>query len=118
MSGQEEASPLQDQAALLAEVRELRQGYEQLVVRIDEALAAGESGDAKSAHTSYPEGDVSGSELYLLNIAMSGSTREEAAAFFTEQFGETVDEELLDRVFDSVPPSQVPPRRGLLRRRQ
>jgi len=119
VSGQEEVSPLHDQAeALVSEVRELREGYEQLVARIDEALAVGQTDDAASSPVPHPQGGASGRELYLLTVAMSGSTREDAAALFTEQFGEEVDEELLESVFGSVPPSPAEPRRGFLRRRQ
>ena len=114
---QEVGSQLHDEAtALASEVRQLREGYEHLVARIDEALAAGETGNAASVRASQQGEAASGRELYLLNLAVSGYSREDAAAHFAEQFGES-DDGLVDKVFESAPTPE-PPRRGRRRRRQ
>ncbi len=111
----ERESQVHDQAAALSsEVRELREGYERLVARIDAALAAGETGEAPDV-ASDQGGAVSGVEVYMLNLAASGYTRDETAGLLAEQFGER-DDELLDKVFASAPISE-PPRRGRFRRR-
>lgn len=115
---QDGASDLHDQAtALLSEVRELRKGYEQLVAHIDAALAAGHADEVAGAETSQQEEGASGLEVFALNLALSGYSREEALASFAEQFGE-VDEELIDKAFGSAPTSEAPPRRGPFRRRK
>lgn len=130
-------SQLRDQAAALAsEVRELRRGYEDLVARIDESLAASQNGEADAANArAFDEPaarervltqgeEVSGREMVLLNLAASGLNREEAATFMVESFGEGDDEliddgELFDKVFGSGPrvaPPLTPPRRFRFRR--
>ena len=112
---QEVGSQLHDQAtALASEVRQLRESYERLVARIDEALAPGQTGKAAGVRASHPGEAASGRELYLLNLAASGFTREDAATHFAEQFGEG-DDELVDKVFESAPTPE-PPRRGRRRR--
>lgn len=132
-----EVDSLREQAAALAsEVRELRQGYEDLVARIDERLAASQNGEADVAHARafdepatrervMAQGEqVSGREMVLLNLAASGVTREEAATFMVESFGESADEltdddELFDKVFGSGPRVEPPlaaPRRFRFRR--
>jgi len=113
----EVGSLTRDKAAeLTSEVRELREGYESLIARIDETLAAGQTGDAPSVGASNGEEKTPDLEVYMLNLAVSGYTREEAATHLTEQFGES-DDELLDKLFATAPIAE-PPRRGRFRRRQ
>lgn len=71
---EQEAVSLEDRAtALVSEVRELRDGYEQLVARIDEAFAGDQAGAAPGVRASVSEGEERASERegYLVNLAVS-----------------------------------------------
>ena len=85
--------------ALVDQLAETRQHYEQLRTDLDSYEATTTPAPAPQEREETPEEGQERVRLFALNLALSGSSREEVTAELNEQFGVTDADEILDAVF-------------------
>jgi hypothetical protein len=103
--------------ALAEQLAETRQHYEQLRSDLDGAGARATVPRAQDEQPETPEENYERVRLFALNLALSGSTRDEVSADLRDKFGVDDSGDILDAVFPETSATREPKRRFGRRRR-
>jgi hypothetical protein len=103
--------------ALAEQLAETRHHYEQLRSDLDGAGARATAPRVHEEQRETPEESYERVRLFALNLALSGSTREEVRADLRDKFGVDDSGDILDAVFPETSAVSEPKRRFGRRRR-